>query len=62
MTLTVGNPLNAPPVPAKQDGTARGCYVRLSAVVPAKAGTQYAVTTLGKTPNVRGYWIIRLRG
>ena len=32
-----GNPLNALPVPAKQDAIARGCYVRLSAVVPTKA-------------------------
>ena len=58
----VANPLNALPVPAKQDAIARGWYVRISAVVPAEAGTQYAVTKRGKTPNVRGYWIIRLRG
>ena len=34
--FSAGNPLNALPVPAMQDAIARGCYVRLSAVVPRR--------------------------
>src|SRR6478735_5599233 len=68
VSLKAGNPLNALPVPAKQDATARGWYVRYFPLVLGEGGEHrrqvYAVcaslTATASASRVRGYGLSRM--